>query len=269
MILIYTFASALLIMLASLVGAAFLRDRVGAWMERNLRYLATFAIGIFVVIVWSLSVEAVEHAGILRAAAMAVAGAAIVAIAARLIPGAHHHHEREGHGHSRLDARRMMAGDAMHNVTDGLLLVPAWLSGPTTGIIATIAILAHELVQETAEFFVLKEAGYSNREALKNNFTVSSTILAGVVAALLLSSVEGAESLLIAFSAGGFLYIILRDLIPNSIKSVREHGKARVHIAAAVVGLFIMTGIMIIAPHGHEEGPDADVEIRAENIASI
>jgi zinc transporter ZupT len=155
----------------------------------------------------------------------------------------------------------------MHNVTDGLLLVPAWLAGPTTGIVATLAILAHELVQETAEFFVLKEAGYSTREALRNNFIVSSTILAGVVAALLLSSVEGAESALIAFSAGGFLYIILRDLIPNSVKSVRENGKAGAHVAAALLGLAIMAGISLAAPHSHEDHGELDPDDHAETVA--
>lgn len=253
-------------MLASLSGIVFLKNSLGVWVEKNLRYLATFAIGIFIVIVWSLSFEAIEHIGIWNSILAALSGAGIVALAARLVPDAHHHHERTEHAHSRLDARRMMAGDAVHNITDGLLLVPAWIAGPTTGIIATIAIFAHELVQEIAEFFVLKEAGYSNKEALRNNFIVSSTILIGVFAALGLSSVEGAEALLIAFSAGGFLFVILRDLIPNSIKSVRQNGKALIHISMVLAGILLMIGIQIIAPHGHEKGYN---EVQIEEVKSI
>ncbi len=264
MTIIYTLVSALFIMLASLAGALFLRNRIGSWVERNLRYLATFALGIFIVIVYSLSIEAIEHAGIWYTLSAGIGGIIIVALAARLIPGAHHHHERTDHNHSRLDARRMMAGDAIHNITDGFLLVPAWIAGPTTGIIATIAILAHELVQEIAEFFVLKEAGYSTKQALRNNFIVSSTLLLGVFATLVLSSVEGAEALLIAFSAGGFLFIILRDLIPNSLKSIRTHGKTKIHVTALITGIILMTGVSILAPHSHEEhseGEHSDTEI--------
>lgn len=248
------FASALAIMLPSLVGAAFMRRGPHAWMARNIPYLATFSIGIFGVIAWTLGVEAVEHAGAWRAAGAAAFGAAFVWAAARLIPDSHHHHEVEphSHAHSPVDARRLLVSDAIHNVTDGLLLVPAYAAGPIAGLIATLAIFAHELVQETAKFFVLKEAGYTDREAVLKSFLAASSILVGVAAAAMLSSVEGAEALLISFSAGGFLFLILRDLVPNSVKSVRNHGKAGVHIAAALLGFAVMAAIAFIAPHSHE-----------------
>jgi zinc transporter ZupT len=230
-------------------------------MARNIHYLATFSIGIFGVIVWTLGVEAVEHMGAWRAAGAAAFGAAVVWTAARLIPDSHHHHEVEehSHGHSPVDARRLLVSDAFHNVTDGFLLVPAYAASPITGLIATLAIFAHELVQETAKFFVLKEAGYTDREAMVKSFLAASSILIGVAAAALLSSVEGIEALLISFSAGGFLFLILIDLLPNTIQSVRHRGKAHIHVAAAILGFAVMGAIALAAPHGHDE-PEASQE---------
>lgn len=148
----------------------------------------------------------------------------------------------------------MMLGDAVHNIGDGLLLVPAFAVSTQAGIAAAVAIFFHEFVQEISEFFVLKQAGYSTKEALGKNFIVSSTILIGVFLSLTLSSVDGLADLLIPFAAGGFLHVILRDLIPHAVRSVKRHGKSHIHVASLILGATIMLGMTLAFPHGHEEG---------------
>ncbi|MDP1624840.1 MAG: ZIP family metal transporter [bacterium] len=256
----FAFASALLIMVPSLVGVLFIRRGPASWMVRNIHYLASFSIGVFGVLVWTLGYEAIEHAGFWRAALAGVIGAAVIAITARLIPNNHHHHEITAHTHTPIDARRLLASDAVHNVTDGFILVPAYIASPIAGLIATVAIFVHELVQETAKFFVLKEAGYSNKEALTKSFIAASSILVGVAVAAIFVSTEGAEEILISVSAGGFIYLIARDLVPNTVKSIRDHGMAGKHVAAAALGLILMLAVSIVAPHAHEGEEDGHDE---------
>lgn len=249
--------SAAAIMLASLSGIIFVWKGLGAWTERNLRYLATCSIGVFAVIIYGLFAEALEHQGILAVFLFALAGTAAIASITALIPNAHHHHAGTGgHEHSPIDARRMMLGDAVHNMGDGLLLVPAFAISAHAGIAAAVAIFFHELVQEISEFFVLRQAGYSNKKALGMNFLVSSTLLVGVGLSLALSSVESLADALIPFAGGGFLYVILRDLIPHSITSIRSHGKAGIHLASLLIGATAMIAVSLLAPHSyeHEEG---------------
>jgi zinc and cadmium transporter len=257
-------------MTASLSGIIFAWKGFGSWTERNLRYLATCSIGVFGVIIWGLFGEAREHQGVLAVTALVLAGLAFMAIVSKIIPQAHHHHEGTGgHDHSPIDARRMMLGDAIHNMGDGLLLVPAFLVDAHVGIATAIAIFFHELVQEISEFFVLKQAGYSNKKALGMNFIVSSTIFIGVGLALGLSSVDGIADALIPFAAGGFLYVVARDLVPHTIKSIKGHGKAGRHLASLLIGATAMIGVSLLAPHSHEADGHHEGELPGEAKSAL
>jgi len=250
----YIILSALAIMLASLSGILFVWKSFGSWTESNLRYLATCSIGVFAVIVYGLFTEALEHRAAINVGLLALAGLVTIGLVTKLIPDAHHHHGGTGdHDHSHIDARRMMLGDAIHNIGDGLLLVPAFAISTHVGIATAVAVFFHELVQEISEFFVLRQAGYSNKEALGKNFLVSSTILVGVFLSLALSSIEGLADALIPFAAGGFLYVILRDLVPHALRSIKRYGKTHIHVSSLLIGAAAMIAVTLLAPHGHGE----------------
>jgi zinc transporter ZupT len=146
----------------------------------------------------------------------------------------------------------MLLGDAVHNIADGIILVPAFLAGAWVGVGTAFAIFIHELVQEIAEFFVLKEAGYSTRAALTRNFAASSTILLGVILAASLASVETLEAPLLAFAGGAFVYIILRDLLPSILRSIHTEGRPLRFVVAALLGVGLLLGIGAALPETHE-----------------
>jgi zinc and cadmium transporter len=242
-------------MIASLSGAVFASRFLGGWLAPRLRYLVALAAGVFIVIIYNLT-EEVLHEGITPWAAGAfVLGAVLLDLVTRLLPkNTHHHHgPHPEHPHAPIDARRMLAGDAVHNIHDGLTLVPAFLVSPAVGLGTAAGVLLHEIVQEIAEFFVLREAGYSVRKALTWNFAVSGTILVGAGLALTLTSVETLALPLVAFSAGGFTYIVLRDLLPSVISHAKAEQKYLQYAAAFAAGLCIMLAVSFVAPHGHEE----------------
>ena len=108
-------------------------------------------------------------------------GVLVLEIIERFHLASHHHHDtKHDHEHTGINARKLLFTDAIHNVADGVLLVPAFAVDVRLGIATAVAIFLHEAVQEVSEFFVLKEAGYSTKKALTLNFLVSSTILIGV-----------------------------------------------------------------------------------------
>ncbi len=250
--------SALTIMLASLAGAFFTWKVLGDWLAPRLRYMVALAAGVFTVIIFGLGEEAL-HEGISYEILIAfVIGALFLETLTRLVPkGTHHHHgPHPEHHHTPIDARRVMLGDAIHNVHDGLALVPAFLVSPVVGFGTAAGILLHEVVQEISEFFILREAGWSAKKALVWNFAVSATILAGIGLSLTLVEIEEIGHLLVPFAAGGFTYILLRDLLPSIISHAKHEKRALSYAFAFLIGFGIMPTVSLVAPHEtHEEDP--------------
>jgi zinc and cadmium transporter len=262
----YALLAALAVMFVSLLGVVFTAGALGAWMRRYLTYLATFSAGVFLLIAYHLSQEAVEEGGWLVGLAAIALGSALMEGIHFLLPNKHHHHgHSHDHSHTTIDGRRVLVSDALHNVGDGILLVGAFAASTWIGVAATVGVLLHEAVQEISEYFVLREAGYTNRDALTRNFAVSSTILIGVVAAALLSTSPIILALLAGIAAGGFLSVVFHDLLPHAIHSVRTHGHGYVHVAAALFGGVAIFGVQSAFPHEEAHGEDV-VETHVENI---
>ncbi|RJR14156.1 hypothetical protein C4585_00680 [Candidatus Parcubacteria bacterium] len=259
--------AALSVMFASLIGVVFINQTLGTWMRSRLTYLATFSAGVLGVLAYHLIEEAfheVDTVGL--AAASIVAGVVLLEVIHHLLPAQHHHHEiTADHAHTAVDGRRVLVSDAVHNVTDGFLIVPAFLIDWKVGVAATLGIFLHELVQEISEFFVLKEAGYSDRKALTLNFAVSSTILIGIGLALTFASFEAVLVILTGFAAGGFLSVVIRDLIPHAFASAKAHGKWISHGVAGLVGIVVMVGVITLVPH--EEYHDEPEHIESMAVA--
>jgi zinc and cadmium transporter len=248
------FIAAFLVMLVSLIGVVFVWNSAGEWLKKNMRYLVTFSAGVFIIVSYSLFTESLELSNNFVLVIFGVLlGAGLLEVVTRLIPDTHHHHGTEDdHGHSGIDARRVLLGDAVHNVIDGILLVPAFLIDIRFGIVTTLAILLHEAVQEISEFFVLRQAGYSTSHALTMSFIVSSTILVGAVFGTFVSTATALIPALISFAAGAFLYVVFRDLLPSTMRTIVKNGNAGTHLIAGVLGILVMFGMNIFVPE-----PDA------------
>jgi zinc and cadmium transporter len=249
--------AAVAVMLISLSGVLFASQALSRWMQSNLTYLATFSGGVFLIVVYHLLAETLHESGSVALATGAVLfGVALMEALHHLLPAEHHHHNVEhAHSHTSVDGRRVLLSDALHNVGDGVLLVAAFATNWWIGVTATIGILIHELVQEISEFFVLKEAGYSTAKALSRNFLSSSTILVGVALATFLSSADEIAVLFGGLAAGGFLAVLLRDLMPHAIVSIRERGGAWKHGVALIVGVALM--LIVQTYFSHEETHEA------------
>lgn len=232
-------------MTASLVGVFSVWRSAGKFIERNLDFLISFSAGVFLIIAYHLGSEAVEKSPTINSGlAWIIIGVIAVWILFKLLPSSHHHHhgkDLKEEMHSRLDARRIMFGDALHNIGDGVLLAASFAVGSSLGALTALSIFIHELVQEVSEFFVLKQAGYSTRKALYVNFAVSSTVLIGSLGGLfLLEEFEMFEVPILGLASGAFLIVVLNDLIPHSVRNSKRKKIYVRHILSFVVGAFLM-----------------------------
>jgi zinc and cadmium transporter len=248
------FLAAFAIMLASLAGVVVVWIGIGGWIEENLGYLTSFAAGVFLIVSGLLILHTFEAAGSIQLTALYVlAGILLMLILFTLLPLFHHHHQRTSdHDHHQLDIRRILFGDALHNVGDGLLLAIAFSASSATGAIAATGVFFHELVQETSEFFVLRQSGLSTKQALVRNFLVSSTILIGVGIGLTATSLaQSLVPVLLGATAGSFLVVVSHDLIPHSVRASRGNRDWLAHLGWFLFGVGLMLAIMLIIGESH------------------
>ena len=242
-----------LIMLASLVGVFSIWRRVGQVIERNLNLLVSFSAGVFIVIAYQLGREALEHSNTFGSGLQwVIIGVLAVWLLFKFLPSFHHHHagELETHPHSRLDARRIMASDALHNLGDGILLASSFATSSSLGVLTALSIFIHELVQEISEFFVLRQAGYPTKKALVLNFAVSGTTILGALGSFfLLENFETLEVSLLGLASGAFLVVVLHDLIPHSVRASKQKNLYSKHLLWFLAGVTLMFIINTLAVH--------------------
>lgn len=136
----------------------------------------------------------------------------------------------------------LLAGDAVHNILDGILIASSYLAGVPAGIAATVAVMAHKIPKEAGDFGILVDSGISRVRAVLFNILVSLFMFFGAGFVLVLTSeTSGLDSVLIPLVIGNFVYIAGSDLLPR-LKE-RELG---LHIVFFIAGVGVMYAIPYI-----------------------
>jgi len=113
-------------------------------------------------------------------------------------------------------ARLILAGDAFHNVLDGVLVAAAFMTDARLGVVTAAAVFAHEIPQEVGDLAILLHGGLSRRRALTLNLLTSLTsVLGGVVAYFALGEALHLLPYALAIAASSFIYVAVADLIPG------------------------------------------------------
>ena len=130
-----------------------------------------------------------------------------------------------------------IAGDALHNFTDGLAIGASYsmaqhsgtqsatfwylLTNHTRGGLATLSILIHEVPHELGDFCTLVRAGYSTQQAIVTQLYTAVAAFLGTATAIVVSEEVWAEERLIWITAGGFLYLAGTTLLPQVLADER------------------------------------------------
>ncbi|OGE25441.1 hypothetical protein A3H85_03285 [Candidatus Daviesbacteria bacterium RIFCSPLOWO2_02_FULL_40_8] len=154
------------------------------------------------------------------------------------------HHHDDTHGANPASVL-ILLGDSLHNFIDGVAIAAAFLTDPNLGILTTVAIAAHEIPQEFADFSILVSGGMKKTKALLFNFLSGLTaILGGVVGFFFLDKISTLLPITLAFTAGMFIYIACSDLIPDLHRHLEER-KGWIQFLPFLFGIGL-TWIMVV-----------------------
>lgn len=172
----------------------------------------------------------------------------------------HHHHEHEGSA-DQSNRNLIIIGDSLHNFIDGLAIGAAFLVSPATGIAVTLAVAAHEIPQEIGDFGLLLKKGMKKSSILWVN--VVTALLTVVGAAIVYGFGQSAgfpTEVLLALTAGFFIYIAASDIIP-SIHRQESSRQSNVQALVLIFGVIIVmltTNIAHSFIHGQSHNEDAN-----------
>lgn len=239
--------------LLSLIGGLYLL--YGKRGARTLQRLAVpFAAGALLAAAFlDLLPEAVEAANARQALAYALGGLVLFFVLERSLSWFHHHHDHshEGKGVGGLKHRNtslIIIGDTLHNFIDGLAIGTAFLVDPAVGLITTAAIAAHEIPQEIGDFGLLLAKGMPKRQVLMVNLVSTVATIIGAVLVYGFGDMLGLpESMLLAVTAGFFIYIAASDIIPTIHAEPRRRW-ANLQTLVLILGI-VLVGLAAQAVH--------------------
>lgn len=151
------------------------------------------------------------------------------------------HSNSHTHGdHTESLPALVIIGDAIHNFLDGVVIALSFLADPAIGLVTTLVVAAHEIPQEIGDFSILLNQGWSKRNILAVNVGLSLLTVVGAALGYYAGArVEQYLPLLLAGTAGIFVYLAASDLVPEI-----HHQAGHKHIYRVLIPLIL--GIVIV-----------------------
>ncbi len=137
-------------------------------------------------------------------------------------------------------------GSSLHNFMDGVIIGASFLVSINFGLVATLAIVMHEIPHELGDFGILVYGGFSKTRALFYNFLTAVTAILGSVLGYFYGlAVSGFGQMVLPFAAGGFVYIACCDLIPELHKQ-EDSKRAAISMALFILGIGLMLAFKLL-----------------------
>ncbi|MEY3134821.1 MAG: Zinc transporter ZupT [Pseudomonadota bacterium] len=157
------------------------------------------------------------------------------------------HHSHVHHAKDVPGSWTILAGDSVHCFGDGVLIASAFLVDLRLGIVAALAVLAHEVPHHMGDLVVLREGSKSRQTAvLKVSMAGAITALGGVAGFALLEQLHGILPYMLAIASSSFIYVALADLIPQLQKRLSSRETAA-QIVWLVSGIALVSGVSNLA----------------------
>ncbi len=170
--------------------------------------------------------------------------------------GHDHDHGHEHHGHAHHNPERksggwaVLAGDSVHCFGDGILIASAFVADLHLGLVAALAVLAHEVPHHMGDLMVLRQTSGNRRAALiKVSLAGAVTALGGLIGYFLVEKLHDFLPYFLVVASSSFIYVALADLIPQLQKHLSLRGTAA-QIAWLLVGIALVTVVSGVA-HSH------------------
>jgi len=187
----------------------------------------------------------------------------------------HHHGEEKGghdghdHGHEHSHAHAhdhgprtggwaVLTGDSVHCFGDGILIASAFTADLRLGLVAAIAVLAHEVPHHIGDLVVLRQSSANQRAALvKVSLAGTMTALGGIAGWWLVDQLHSWLPYFLVLAGSSFVYVALADLIPQLQKRLpaRQTAAQILWLAAGIV-LVTLVSRLAHGEQGHDHGHD-------------
>ena len=223
-----------LIVAAASVAAALLSLSVAVFLAVNekfsnklIKYGTPFAAGVLLMAAfWDLLPEGIAEAGT-DVVYATLGGIIIFFLIEKGFQSFHHHHEEDADKtKDTTQGWLFLVGDVFHNLVDGISLGGAFLiGGRDTGLIATLALVAHDIPLEVGEFGNQLRVGFTKRQTIiRNIISGISTVIFAVLTYQLGDQLLNVVPIgyLYGGIAGFFIYIALSDIIPTIHQSEKS-----------------------------------------------
>ena len=173
----------------------------------------------------------------------------------------HHNHDHRHHAHPAAAAPAhshapvsgswaVLTGDSVHCFGDGVLIASAFIADVRLGVIASLAVLAHEVPHHMGDLAVLRAGAGSKRAALvKVSLAGAVTAIGGLTGYWLVEQLQDYLPYFLAIASSSFIYVALADLIPQLQKRLTAK-ETTAQIAWLFVGIVLVTGVSGLA-HAH------------------
>jgi zinc and cadmium transporter len=173
--------------------------------------------------------------------------------------GHHHHHQAHDHDHPHAHHAEekfggqwaVLAGDSVHCFGDGILIASAFMADMRLGVIAALAVLAHEVPHHMGDLAVLRQGSSSRKAAIvKVSMAGAITAFGGAVGYVLVDALHDWLPFFLVVASSSFVYVALADLIPQLQKrlSARETASQILWLA---VGMGMVLVVSTLAGHQH------------------
>jgi zinc and cadmium transporter len=173
-----------------------------------------------------------------------------------------HGHAHHGHAPRAGGGWAVLTGDSVHCFGDGILIASAFIADMRLGLVAAVAVLAHEIPHHIGDLVVLRQSSANQRAALiKVSLAGTMTMLGGIAGWWLVDRLHGLLPYFLVLAASSFVYVALADLIPQLQKRLPARQTAA-QIAWLIVGIALVTLVSRLAhgehDHGHAEHGHAE-----------
>ncbi len=168
-----------------------------------------------------------------------------------------HGHAHAHHAHPpRIGGWTVLTGDSVHCFGDGILIASAFIADIRLGLVAALAVLAHEVPHHIGDLVVLRQTSSDSRVALiKVSLAGTMTVLGGVVGWWLVDRLHGLLPYFLVLAGSSFVYVALADLIPQLQKQLPARQTAA-QIAWLIAGIALVTVVSMLAHGGHDHDHD-------------
>ena len=163
------------------------------------------------------------------------------------------HHQHQGHREPpplRSGGWAVLTGDSVHCFGDGILIASAFVADLRLGLVASLAVLAHEVPHHIGDLAVMRMTSANRRAALvKVSLAGAVTALGGLTGWWLVDRLHDYLPYFLVIASSSFIYVALADLIPQLQRRLSASETA-VQIFWLLVGIALVTVVSSLA-HGH------------------